>query len=431
MDDDVFIIPSDDILIGGDTGAFINGDESILSESESIVGPSGPPGPKGDPGAAATVTVGSTTTGAAGTSASVTNSGTSSAAVLDFTIPRGVAGTNGTDGFSPVATVTQNAGSATISITDANGTTTATVSDGGDGLDGFSPIATVEQTEFGATITITDSNGTTTADVVNGSQGTPGAAATVTVGSTTTANPGTNASVVNSGTSSAAVLDFTIPRGADGSDGQDGQAATIAVGSTTTGAAGTSASVTNSGTSSAAVFDFVIPRGADGADGQNGAPGAAATIAAGTTTTGAAGSSASVTNTGTSSAAVFDFVIPRGDTGATGPAGPGIVDYSQSEVATNVKWVDNKTIYQKTIYMDSLPNATTKDFAHGASIAYVVGYEGIVTDGTTYMSINTPSVGSNNNNAFRTFINATNVRIATGSDRTSWSGYVTIYYTKS
>jgi hypothetical protein len=39
-------------------------------------------------------------------------------------------------------------------------------------------------------------------------------------------------------------------------------------------------------------------------------------------TTGAAGSSASVTNKGTAGAAVLDFTIPRGATGATGPTGP-------------------------------------------------------------------------------------------------------------
>jgi hypothetical protein len=40
----------------------------------------------------------------------------------------------------------------------------------------------------------------------------------VTVGTTTTGAAGTNASVANSGTSTAPVLDFTIPRGADGAD---------------------------------------------------------------------------------------------------------------------------------------------------------------------------------------------------------------------
>lgn len=52
-------------------------------------GDPGAPGAKGDPGAAATVQVGTTTTGEPGTQASVENVGTSSAAVLNFTIPRG------------------------------------------------------------------------------------------------------------------------------------------------------------------------------------------------------------------------------------------------------------------------------------------------------------------------------------------------------
>ena len=54
-------------------------------------------------------------------------------------------------------------------------------------------------------------------------------------------------------------------------DGEDGAAATIAVGTTTPGPVGTTtASVTNSGTSSAAVFDFVIPRGDPGTNGTHG-----------------------------------------------------------------------------------------------------------------------------------------------------------------
>lgn len=45
--------------------------------------------PDGPAGTAATITAGTTTTGAAGASATASNSGTSSDAVLDFTIPRG------------------------------------------------------------------------------------------------------------------------------------------------------------------------------------------------------------------------------------------------------------------------------------------------------------------------------------------------------
>lgn len=66
------------------------------------------------------------------------------------------------------------------------------------------------------------------------------------------------------------------PVGATGSvgpTGASGSAATVAVGTVTTGAVGSSASVTNSGSSSAAVLDFSIPRGATGAVGPTGPAG--------------------------------------------------------------------------------------------------------------------------------------------------------------
>lgn len=56
--------------------------------------------------------------------------------------------------------------------------------------------------------------------------------------------------------------------------------------------------------------------------GTQGGTGNAATISVGTVSTGDAGSNASVTNSGNSGAAVFNFTIPKGDTGATGVEGP-------------------------------------------------------------------------------------------------------------
>jgi hypothetical protein len=69
------------------------------------------------------------------------------------------------------------------------------------------------------------------------------------------------------------------------------------------------------------IEDITGPAGPEGPQGPQGVPGTAATIAAGTTTTGAPGTNASVVNSGTSSAAVFDFTIPRGDVGPQGPQG--------------------------------------------------------------------------------------------------------------
>lgn len=61
--------------------------------------------------------------------------------------------------------------------------------------------------------------------------------------------------------------------------------------------------------------------GATGPVGPTGATGAAATVAVGTTSTLAPGSPATVGNSGTSSAAIFNFGVPQGATGSVGATG--------------------------------------------------------------------------------------------------------------
>ena len=60
---------------------------------------------------------------------------------------------------------------------------------------------------------------------------------------------------------------------ATGPQGPAGQAATVTVGQTLTGAPGSAAQVTNAGTSSAAVLNFVIPQGSAGPQGLQGPTG--------------------------------------------------------------------------------------------------------------------------------------------------------------
>ena len=64
-----------------------------------IIGQTGPTGPTG-PAGAATIIVGTTTTGDPGTNASVTNVGTNQNVVLDFVIPAGVTGPTGPQGIT-------------------------------------------------------------------------------------------------------------------------------------------------------------------------------------------------------------------------------------------------------------------------------------------------------------------------------------------
>lgn len=61
--------------------------------------------------------------------------------------------------------------------------------------------------------------------------------------------------------------------GTQGPPGEDGLAATITLGTVSTGVAGSNVIITNSGSSSAATFNFTIPRGDQGIQGEQGDPG--------------------------------------------------------------------------------------------------------------------------------------------------------------
>jgi hypothetical protein len=139
----------------------------------------------------------------------------------------------------------------------------------------------------------------------------------IAIGAVSTGDPNTNASVVNSGTPTEAVLDFVIPRGAPG-DGGTGTPTEIAIGAVSTGDPNTNASVINSGTPTNAVLDFVIPRGTPGTPGT---PGLAAQISIGTVSPGAPGSNPVVTNAGNPTNAVLNFTIPSGQPGLGGQQG--------------------------------------------------------------------------------------------------------------
>jgi hypothetical protein len=86
------------------------------------------------------------------------------------------------DGISPSASVQQVQGGAVVTVTDRDGTTTATLNDG------TSSYASVTKSGDTATITITDARGTTTASVSDGETGDSG----VHIGSTAPTDPNKN-----------------------------------------------------------------------------------------------------------------------------------------------------------------------------------------------------------------------------------------------
>jgi hypothetical protein len=357
----------------GDTGA--TGSQGTPGVAGST-GTAGTQGSTGLAGTAATIAVGTVTPLANGAIPTVTNVGSSSAATFNFGIPAGAAGAAGATGpqglsggstnwrgawvstntyvlddavsiagssYIAVATstnVTPGTNSAAWQLLAQVGSAGATGTTGSQGTSATIAVGTVSPLASGATPTVTNV-GTSSAATFNfgipvgaigatGTTGTAGTAATVSIGTVTPLAAGAAPTVTNAGSTSAATFNFGIPAGAagatgtqgtTGTTGSPGTAATVAVGSVSTGAAGSSATVSNAGTTSAAVLNFTIPQGAAGATGTTGTPGTAATISVGSVLTGAAGSSATVTNAGTSSSAVLNFSVPQGAAGATGTTG--------------------------------------------------------------------------------------------------------------
>lgn len=238
----------------------------------------------------------------------------------------------------------------------ADGTPGTNGQDGSPGEDGFSPTITenVDNNDTLYKLDITTKEGKIITPNLRGENGNDGIPATISIGNVTTGNSGTNASVTNTGTASAAVFNFTIPageKGEKGAKGEKGDPFTIAK-------TFSSVEEMNSGFATDEVlqgsfviidtgnvedednaklyikgessYDFITDlsgaqgikgekgdTGEKGNDGANGKDGVAATISVGKVSAGEAGTDPIVHNSGTSNVAVFDFTIPKGDPGTT------------------------------------------------------------------------------------------------------------------
>ena len=297
-----FVIPKGD---KGDTGA------------KGEAGAKGQDGAKGADGITPTLRVGTVTTLAAGSNATVTMSENNNVYTLNFGIPKGNKGDTGASGGSGETTVINP--TITIGTVTSGDTASATIT-------GDSPNYTLNLVlPKGAKGDKGDKG-----DV--GTKGADGITPTIAVGNTTTGEAGTNASVTMSKSGTTYTFNFTIPKGVKGD----------------TGAAGTNGAKGDKG-DPFTYADFTPEQlaalkgakgdkgdkgdtgakgekgdtGAKGDAGAKGADGVTPTFEVGTVSTGAAGSTATVTITGTAPNYVLNFTIPKGDKGDTGEAGSG------------------------------------------------------------------------------------------------------------
>lgn len=106
-----------------------------------------------------------------------------------------------------------------------------------------------------------------------------------------------------------------------------------------------------------------------------------------------------------------------------------VESYSTSEVDTSTTWIDDFTIYKKTIDIGALPDTGTKTVAHGITgFVMLIDVAGSFSDGTNSAPLPYSSPTTTKN--IQIYVDDTNISIVTGEDRSSYSGYVTLYYTK-
>lgn len=144
------------------------------------------------------------------------------------------------------------------------------------------------------------------------------------------------------------------------------------------------------------------PQGPQGETGATGATGAAATISVGSVTTTTYGKAAKVTNSGTSSAAVFDFVIPQGAPGETVTDMSDLTLSSMTESTASypvpVIGETGKVIFGKIKkwFADMYALATGKiDAPTGSINLYDNIFLGVVTNGGRYIYFHIPIQGIN------------------------------------
>jgi hypothetical protein len=108
-----------------------------------------------------------------------------------------------------------------------------------------------------------------------------------------------------------------------------------------------------------------------------------------------------------------------------------LTDYSATEQNTGRLWIDGKTIYRKEINLGSLPNAVPGSVAHGISnLSTVVSLSGFATNGTVFLPL--PLARYNNfASQIGLYADTTNIIVEPGNDRTAYTGYVIIEYTKT
>ena len=106
--------------------------------------------------------------------------------------------------------------------------------------------------------------------------------------------------------------------------------------------------------------------------------------------------------------------------------------YSTDEQDTGKKWINGKTIYQKTLIMGGLGLATTIKKPHNISnLDMVIRIQGIAKENSIGATINLPHAADQQPYTVTVYADNTNINIQTYADQRGYAqSYVTIWYVK-
>jgi len=104
-------------------------------------------------------------------------------------------------------------------------------------------------------------------------------------------------------------------------------------------------------------------------------------------------------------------------------------DYSTDEKVIG-SWTDGKTLFQKTINFGKLPANGDKSISYGVNNASIKKIFGYATNGTDTINIPHPATSLSEVVSVTTNASAKLLTATTGMDRSNYSAYITIQYTK-
>ena len=300
--------------------AELKGDKGEKGETgaDGVAGAKGDKGDRGEKGAdgvTPTFTIGTITTGAAGSTATVTITGTAPNYVLNFTIPKGdkgdkgdtgASGSGGSGGIAFEDTYVSDANLwLTNGYTKTSGTSTINLpsvctntkdkwgilffiaenATNGTGTQMFFPIdgaykgkiftrSIVNRTNISSWIMLASKD-----DIIEAVNGTNGATFTPAVDDAGNLSWSNDKDLANPNTVNIkGAKGDKGDKGDTGAKGADGQTPNISIGTVTTGAAGTNASATISGTTPNLTLNLTIPKGDKGDKGDTGVAGSGGTV---------------------------------------------------------------------------------------------------------------------------------------------------------